>query len=528
MAVGSKKKNQLKKVRTQLSKKILKEISPKVELIIPDEKLFTLPEKVLQFGTGVLLRGLPDYFIDKANRQGIFNGRIVIVKSTTGAGADAFDEQDGLYTLCIKGIENGTTVEENIIVSAISRVLSAASQWNEILECAANPDLQVIISNTTEVGIVLDINDDLNAAPPRSFPAKLLAFLYKRYSIFNGDFFKGMVIIPTELIPDNGEKLKAIIKELAQHNKLEHEFMNWLENANFFCNSLVDRIVPGKLPAAMQAKTEAELGYTDELMIMSEVYRLWAIESDNRKVQEILSFSKSDAGIIISPDIDLFRELKLRLLNGSHTFSCGLAWLAGFRTVKEAMGNADFSAYISRLLLLEIAPSITNAGLSIDAAKEFSGKVLDRFRSPHIGHQWLSITMQYSSKMKMRNIPIIQNYLERFETIPGYITLGLAAHLLFMKCEKSDDGKFYGEADGKKYLVNDDNAGWYAEKWKQAGHITQLTQNILGDKSFWGINFGSHAGFINAISSKLQELINSGAMAAIKLISQSAKPVESS
>lgn len=509
----------------KLSRKTIGRISPKKDLLIPDEKLFDLPEKVLQFGTGVLLRGLPDYFIDKANRQGIFNGRIVIVKSTATGGADAFDVQDGLYTLCVKGIENGKTVEENIIQSAVSRVLSATSQWNEILQCAANRDMRVIISNTTEVGIVLDADDDLHATPPRSFPAKLLAFLYKRYRVFNGDPSKGMVIIPTELIPGNGEKLEAIIEELAHQNNLEYAFMDWLENANFFCNSLVDRIVPGKLPPAMQAKADAETGYTDELMIMSEVYRLWAIESDNKKVEEILSFSKADAGVIISPDIDLFRELKLRLLNGSHTFSCGLACLAGFRTVKEAMDNVDFAAYINNLMLQEIGPSITNAGLSIAAAKEFSGKVLDRFRNPHIEHQWLSITMQYSSKMKMRNIPVIQNYLDRFEAVPEYITLGFAAHLLFMKCEQGADGKFYGEANGEKYLINDDNAGWYAEKWQQAGNIPQLIQNILGDKSFWGINFDSHTDFVKAISSKLQELINNGAMTAIKQISQSAKPV---
>ncbi len=268
-----------------------------------------------------------------------------------------------------KGIENGKTVEENIIQSSVSRVLSAASQWNEILQCAANPDMRVIISNTTEVGIVLDADDDLHAAPPRSFPAKLLAFLYKRYRIFNGDPDKGMVIIPTELIPDNGEKLEAIIEELAHQNKLEYAFMDWLENANFFCNSLVDRIVPGKLPAAMQPKVETETGYTDELMIMSEVYRLWAIESDNKKVQEILSFSKADEGVVITPDIDLFRELKLRLLNGSHTFSCGLAWLAGFRTVKEAMNNADFAVYISHLMMREIAPSITNDRIEYGCSK---------------------------------------------------------------------------------------------------------------------------------------------------------------
>ena len=511
----------------QLSKKTITEISPKKGLVIPDEKLFALPEKVLQFGTGVLLRGLPDYFIDKANRQNIFNGRIVMVKSTPGGGLEGFHKQDGLFTLCIRGIENGNTVEENIINSSISRVLSAATQWNEILQCAANPDMQVIISNTTEVGIVSDLTDDLNSSPPRSFPAKLLAFLYKRFRSFNGDPEKGLVIIPTELIVDNGDKLKAIIEQLANHNNLDNAFKDWLKSANYFCNSLVDRIVPGKLPAAMQSKVENELGYTDELMIMSEIYRLWAIESDKKKVQEILSFSKADDGMIITPDIDFFRELKLRLLNGSHTFSCGLAHLAGFHTVKEAMDNPDFNNYITKLMLQEIAPSITNSFLPIEAANEFAVKVLDRYRNPHIEHQWLSITMQYSSKMKMRNIPIIQNHLNRFDAVPEYISLGLAAHLLFMKCEQADDGKYYGEANGKKYLVNDDNAKWYAEKWKKSISTAQLVQDIMCDESFWGINLNSDNGFINAITSKLQQLTDSGAKAAIHEIIHPAKPIES-
>ena len=510
----------------QLTKQTIREISPNKGLTIPDEKLFVLPEKVLQFGTGVLLRGLPDYFIDKANRQNMFNGRIVMVKSTASGGSEVFDTQDGLFTLCIRGIEKGNTIEENIINSSISRVLSAASDWNEILQCAANPDMQVIISNTTEVGIVLDIEDDPDASPPRSFPAKLLAFLYKRYRIFNADPGKGMVIIPTELITDNGKKLETIIEQLAHHHNLDNAFKNWLKSANYFCNSLVDRIVPGKLPPAMQSKVEKELGYSDELMIMGEVYCLWAIESDNKKVKEILSFSKADDGVIITQDIDVFRELKLRLLNGSHTFSCGLAYLAGFHTVKEAMNDDVFSSYITQLMVKEIAPAIANKIISLDAAREFAGKVLERYRNPHIEHQWLSITLQYSSKMKMRNIPVIQNYLDRFDVVPQYIATGLAAHLLFMKCELADDGKYYGEANGEKYLVNDDNAKWYAEKWKQSITIAQLVQDIVGDESFWGINIGSHISFINAITSKLQQLMDSGTKAAIYEIFKTAKQTE--
>src|SRR5438309_8834783 len=176
------------------------------KVIVPEEAIFELAEKVLQFGTGVLLRGLPDYFIDKANRLGIFNGRIVVVKSTAQGDSSAFEKQDGLYTLCVRGIEDGKKIEENIINASISRVLSAQSEWEQILQCAHNPNLQIIISNTTEMGIQL-VKDAIHHHPPVSFPGKLLAFLYERFKAFNGSEHSGLVIVPTELIPDNGEEL---------------------------------------------------------------------------------------------------------------------------------------------------------------------------------------------------------------------------------------------------------------------------------------------------------------------------------
>src|SRR3984885_53125 len=188
-------------------------------VIKPADKLFSLPERVLQFGTGVLLRGLPDFFIDKANRQGLFNGRVVVVKSTDSGDAGAFDRQNGLYTLCVRGIEDGHKIEENIICSAISRVLSARDQWTQILELAHRPEMQIIVSNTTEVGIQL-VEDNIRYRPPVSFPGKLLAFLFERFQAFNGSPESGMVIVPTELIVDNGKKLAAIILQLARMGQL--------------------------------------------------------------------------------------------------------------------------------------------------------------------------------------------------------------------------------------------------------------------------------------------------------------------
>jgi tagaturonate reductase len=481
---------------------------------LPGAGYFELPEKVLQFGTGVLLRGLPDYFIDKANKKGLFNGRIVVVKSTDSGGADAFSDQNGLYTHCVQGIEAGKKVEEKILNASISRVLAAKSEWDEVLKCAANPDMQIIISNTTEVGIAL-VKDNVHASPPESFPGKLLAFLYQRFKVFQGDKTKGMVIIPTELIPDNGKKLEAILLELAHQNGLETAFLDWLETYNYFCNSLVDRIVPGKLPAPQHQQMETDNGYRDALMIMSEVYSLWAIESNDERVKDILSFSKADAGVVIAPDINVFRELKLRLLNGSHTFSCGLAHLAGFGTVKQAMDDIAFTAYISTLMLQEIVPAITGDNISVDMARDFAHKVLDRYRNPYIEHQWLSITVQYASKMKMRNVPVLQKHYELNGSVPEYMALGFAAHLLFMKCSKADDGKHYGAFNGKKYLVNDDHAAYYATKWESADGPA-LVQKVLSDSAFWGADLSKLPGFAEAVANKLDALVQHGAAVAMQ------------
>ncbi|MFN2440429.1 MAG: tagaturonate reductase, partial [Chitinophagaceae bacterium] len=424
-----------------LSRYTLKNINSS-PVIKPEELLFELPEKVLQFGTGVLLRALPDYFIDKANRQGIFNGRIVVVKSTTQGDTSAFDKQDGLYTLCIRGLTNGKTEEENIINSSISRVLNAHDEWEQILECAHNQHMQIIISNTTEVGIQL-VNDDIRRHPPTSFPGKLLAFLYERFQAFGGSAHSGMVIVPTELIVDNGKKLESIVLELAHLNILEDEFIEWLENNNGFCNSLVDRIVPGKPDAEKTLLLEKELGYADGLLTMSEVYALWAIEGDE-EIKNILSFAQADEGVKIEPDIDIYRELKLRLLNGTHTLSCGPAFLAGCSTVQEAMEHDTISTFITDLMQNEIAPSIPYE-VALDTSKDFGNKVLERFRNQYIKHLWINITVQYSLKMKMRCIPVLLKHYQNNDTVPEAFVLGFAAYLFFMKPVIQKDGKYYGE-----------------------------------------------------------------------------------
>lgn len=493
-----------------LNKQILNKLKRSEKLSLPEKTIFNLPEKILQFGTGVLLRGLPDYFIDKANKMGIFNGRVVIVKSTSKGLTDDFKNQDSLYTIGIRGIEDGQNIQENVLCSTVSRVLTAQTEWEKILEVAASADLQIIISNTTEKGIQL-INDDIHAVPPLSFPGKLLAVLYHRYQIFSGDEDKALVILPTELISDNATVLKGIVFKLAEQNGLESSFKQWLDK-NKFCNTLVDRIVPGKPDENTLSRLEDELGYRDELLIFAESYRLWAIEGDDQ-VKEVLSFEQADVGIIITPEIIVHKELKLRLLNGTHTLSCAAAFLSGIETVSEAMQDPHISGFISNLMRNDLAQAIPYP-IPYDEALKFSNKVLDRFRNPLIKHQWLGICTNYTMKLKTRVIPVLLNYYEKYQRVPENIAFGIAAYLRFMRSDKIN-GNFIGLSNEKEYQIDDEWAGYYSELW--AGQdIDNIVNCSFSNAEMWGMELSQLPGFAASVKTYLRDIENEGAKKAIQ------------
>lgn len=475
----------------QLSNEYIQTQTPDVAEVFKDIQV--LPEKVLQFGTGVLLRGLPDYYIDQANKQGIFNGRVVVVKSTTSGSTNDFQKQDNFYTHCIRGFEHGNIVEKNIINASISRVLNANDQWKEILDCAKNEDLQIIISNTTETGIEL-VEENIFGDPPFSFPAKLLAFLYHRYQYFVGSHESGMVIVPTELIPGNGDKLFSIVLELAAFNKLDDDFIQWVKKSNRFCNSLVDRIVPGKPFEEKLKVLNNDLKYEDELLIVSEPYSLWAIEADDF-VKERLSFYKADDSVIIENDIEKYRELKLRLLNGTHTLSCAVALLMDFEFVYESMQDELMKIFVERLMKEEIGKSIP-ANLSEQEIVSFSNQVIDRFKNPHINHKWISISANYTSKMVLRNIPLLLEWYKHHEKVPQLIALGFAAYLYFIKPFEKDD-LYYGN-------FSERNRDWHPEERQK------IIRDIISDVSIWGTNLDSLPGFTETVLNNLNRINREG------------------
>lgn len=470
----------------------------------PHSEVLDYPEKALFFGTGVLLRGLPLYFIEKANRQGVFRGRVVVVKSTTRGDTADFDRQENCFTTLVRGIENGQEVNEVFMNCAISRVLTASTEWAQVLAVAESPALSLVVSNTTEVGIQY-VEESIFTTPPESFPAKLLAVLHERYEAFDGDLEKGLIIVPTELISENGDKLRAIVQQLAVFNNLSASFITWLNEANDFCNSLVDRIVPGLVTGALKTSTEAELGYQDDLMIMAEPYRLWAIEG-NERVREKLPFSAVDAGVKIEPSITKFKELKLRLLNAPHTLCCSIAHLMGFVTVKEAMKNAEFLAFMRGAMFDEISPCLSKS-IDQEEVHAFANAVLDRFRNENLDHKWLSISLNYTAKMAMRCVRLLEKWYQHQATVPAHMAFAFASYLYFMRVQKMDDGSYAGFANGASYSPNDPDASVLASAWETAANSDELTRLVLSNRDLWSIDLTSLPGFSAAVSQYLDALL---------------------
>ncbi len=471
---------------------------------VPAAELLELPERAVQFGTGALLRGFVDDFIHRANQQGLFAGRIVAVASTGSVRDRALNEQDGLYTLVVEGIERGERVEERRIISSLSRAMSATDDWQEVLALARAPQLEYVFSNTTEVGIVADTESGRDDAPPKSFPAKLTRFLFERGRTFDFDAARGLTVIPCELIENNGAKLREIVRAIAARWRLGEEFDKWLDSAVPFCNTLVDRIVPGA-PREANAKPLAELlGYDDAMLTCCEPYCLFAIEGDEA-LRAKLTWATVDDGIVIVPDIAPYRLRKVHLLNGAHSLLTCAALPLGCETVLDAISQPSIYRFVRGAMMDEIAPMVEAEG-----AEEFAEAVLDRFKNPFIRHALIDITLQATMKMKVRVVPIARKYIERTGAVPQSLAFGFAAYLSFMQ------GRFQAARREEGLSVPaDDQAGTLAKLWGGVADdaslpVGEVVWTICRDTALWGIDLTTLPGFCEAVADHLTRLRTEG------------------
>lgn len=380
-------------------------------------------ERFIQFGEGGFLRGFADWMIQKMNETTDFEGSVVVVQPIEQGMCDMLSAQDCMYTHVIRGDEG---VEKSII-DVISRCVKPYEDFEAMLALADIPTMRYVISNTTEAGIVFKETDKITDAPPVSFPAKVTLLLKRRFE----KGLPGFVFLPCELIDRNGDNLKKCVLQYADLWNMGAEFKNWVETENTFCCTLVDRINTG-----YPRGEDMDLGYEDNMVNTSEYFHLWVIETDIDLGSE-LPFSQAGLNVIVTPDqLEMYRTRKVRILNGAHTAMVPYALLEGFNTVKSCMDNDAMRSYLRKCVFEEIIPTLD---LPKDELEEYAENVLTRFANPYIKHYLSSIALNSVSKFKVRVLPSILEYKNRFGTYPKTLVFAFTKLLEFYKTDMTND-----------------------------------------------------------------------------------------
>lgn len=468
-----------------------------------EKKYGNYPEKVLQFGEGNFLRAFVDWMIDKANRDGIYRGSIVLCQPIAQGLKDMINAQDGVYTLAMRGAENGQPVENIEVITSVSRCINPYENYEDLMEIARSADLEVVVSNTTEAGIAYHEGDRLTDRPPVSFPAKVTAFLYERYKAFNGDPQKGLLFLPVELIDNNGAELKRIVLKYAEEWELGQEFTEWVNTANEFTSTLVDRIVTG-YPRDEISYFEEKLGYKDNIIDTSELFNLWVIEGD-KKWADKLPVHKTDANVIWTDDVKPYKKRKVRILNGAHTSTVLAAYLAGFDIVGDFMKDDTVRTFMNDVIYKEVIPTLD---LPKEELESFAAAVNDRFANPYIKHNLLDIALNSCSKFNARCLPSLLGYVEEKGKLPKCLTFSLAAFIKFYQGEWKD-GVYTGtRKDGTQYPLRDDEAviRFFADAWAE-NDAEKTAESVLSNKDFWsGKDLTEVPGLKDAVAGYLKEM----------------------
>lgn len=462
-----------------------------------------LPETILQFGEGNFLRAFADWMVDKANTQGIYQGSVVLCQPIPEGRGEAINGQNGLYSVVMRGIEDGVAQEKAEVVRSVSRCINPYEDYSALMDIAKSSDLRVIISNTTEAGISYHAGDQVTDTPPHSFPAKICAFLYARYCAFNGAEDKGLLFLPVELIEDNGHHLRRIVLQYASEWELGSDFIHWIEENNYFCSTLVDRIVTG-YPRDQIEYFEEKLGYQDDCIVTSELFNLWVIEG-KEEWADILPIHKTDAHVIWTDNVAPYKERKVRILNGGHTSTVLAAYLAGHEIVLEMMGDDIFSRYLDKVLFEEVIPCLD---LPREDLLQFASDVKDRFRNPYIKHRLLDISLNSCSKWNARCLPSLLAYYERMGKLPQALTLSLSAFIKFYEGEMENGAYIGHRPDGTAYQIRDDAEvlSFFAEIWKN-NNAQAIAEAVLSNETLWnGRDLSAIPGLTDAVADHLETM----------------------
>ena len=448
-----------------------------------------LPETFLQFGEGNFLRAFVDWMLERMNRAGLLHAGVVAVQPIPDGKAPLINEQDGLYTVALRGIHDGGTVDTRELVSAVTRCVDPYADPSAFLELATNPVTRFVVSNTTEAGIRIDPADTPNARPAHSFPGKLTQLLHERFRHFHGDPARGWVMLPCELVERNGDALRQAVTDTATRWKLSPAFLEWLGTACIFTNTLVDRIVTG-YPAEDAARIHQDIGWDDRLLVAAEPYHSWVIESP-RPLEAELPLLRAGLEVVWTADVTPYRERKVRILNGAHTLCALVGHLAGLDTVADCMADDQLRTFLEASVSEEIVPTLLLPPSDLAA---FMRSVFERFRNPFLRHRLLDISLNSTSKFRTRLLPALQHHASR-GPLPSRLTVSLAALLVFFRADTIADGALACSRDGAVYPGRDEPVALQAFRaaWSGRAHgplepaaARDIVRAILGDARLWG------------------------------------------
>ena len=461
------------------------------------------PIRVAQFGTGNFLRAFVDYMIDVANEKGCFDGDVAMVKQVPGKGSDRLAAQGSRYHVILQGKRDGQVVDEVREITSVRGVVNPYVDYEAYEALAKLDTLRFLVSNTTEAGIVYDENDLFEQKPANSYPGRLIQFLHMRYEAFDGALDKGLIILPVELIENNGGKLKECVLKLSRHWGLDEAFLRWVEDANVFCSTLVDRIVSGKSQAV------AEKYPDDSMYAVAEPFGLWVIESD-RDISGEFTLAQAGMPLVFTKDQRPYRERKVRILNGTHTAMALISYLAGKNIVADAMADPLLRRYIDTVTYSELAPKVP---LPAEESRAFADSVMERFENPFLNHKLLDISLNSVSKWRARDLPTVRESL-RSGKFPKCLVFSLAALLAFDTVVSEDEENAYGQRpDGSLYPIREDRKVLADVQIQDREDVTR----VLANENLWGEDLNA-LGIADKVWQYLNSIRTDGPNAAVEAL----------
>ena len=472
------------------------------------------PVRVVQFGEGNFLRAFVDYMIDIANEQGRFDGDIVLIKPISFGSLDNFHRQDCQYTVSLRGMVDGQAKILNRQVTSVADAVDAYGEYDKYMRLAEIDTLRFVVSNTTEAGIVFDAEDRFEMTPPRTFPGKLTKFLYHRFEAFKGSPEAGLVMLPVELIDDNGIMLKKCVMQFIGLWSLGDAFRTWVEECCTFTSTLVDRIVTG-YPRDTETEEWEKLGYEDRLMVTGEPFALWVIESP-RDISFELPLHEAGLPVIFTDNQKPYKQRKVRILNGAHTSFVLASFLCGNDIVKESMEDGDIRSFMERTIFDEVIPTLT---LPEKELTDFAEAVIARFNNPYVKHALLSISLNSVSKWRARCMPSLLGYVEKFGKLPVHLTFSLAALMAFYDGTEIRDKALIGHRGAEEYRIMDDMEVLEFFRDNCRKDSGAFVTAFLGNENFFGQDLNQVAGLADAVAGYLEDIRTNGMRAAVCRIS---------